>query len=55
MENKKLVELAQRIIDIDFYGARDADETPQTIADKITSEPETIILYLLDTIDNLNA
>ena len=48
-------DLAQRIIDIDPYGARDAEETPETIAEKIKTDPETIIEYLLDIIEDLQA
>ena len=45
--------MAEAIINIDFYGARDAGETAESIAEKIKTEPETIIHFLLDHIDNL--
>jgi hypothetical protein len=45
-------ELAQRIIDVDFYGAMDADATPESIAETINTNPETIIEFLLDMIED---
>lgn len=47
--------LAQRIIDLDFFGARDADATPETVADDIRNNPEAVIAWLLDQIDELTA
>lgn len=47
--------LAQRIIDLDFFGARDADATPETVAETIKNEPEQVINYLLDMIEDLQA
>ena len=47
--------LAQRIIDLDFFGARDADATPETVADDIRNNPAAVIEYLLDMIDDLQA
>lgn len=55
MNNTELLELANRIIDVDFYGARDAGATPETVADDIRNNPEAVIEYLLDIIDNLQA
>lgn len=48
-------ELAQRVMDVDFYGAMDADETPATIAETIKNDPLTIIDYLLNVIDEYQA
>ena len=48
-------ELAQRIIDIDFYGARDAEATVESVAEEIATNPEDVIAYLLDMIDDLQA
>lgn len=45
--------LAQRIIDLDFFGARDADATPETVADDIRNNPEAVIDWLLDQIEEL--
>lgn len=47
------LELANRIIDLDIYNARDYEETPETIAETIQNDPDTIIEYLLDVIDNI--
>ena len=49
------LELAQRIIDIDFYGARDSEATPETIANDIKTNPEAVIAFLLDMIDDYQA
>ena len=48
-------ELAKRIIDVDFYGARDAEATPETVADDIRNNPAAVIEFLLDQIDELTA
>jgi len=48
-------ELAQRIYDIDPYEAQDADETPETIAESITQDPLTVIKFLVDMIEDLQA
>lgn len=48
-------ELANRIIDLDFYGARDAEQTPESIADLITSDPLTVIEFLVDMVEDLQA
>lgn len=50
-----IMELAKRIIDIDFYGARDAEETPETVAEKIKNEPEVVIEYLVSIIEDYQA
>lgn len=49
------LELAQRIIDIDFYGARDAEATPESIANDIKTNPEAVISFLLDMIEDYQA
>ena len=49
------LELAQRIIDVDFYGARDAEATPETIAEDIKNNPEAIINWLLEIIEDYQA
>lgn len=52
MKNEILInELAQRIIDIDFYGARDADETPETIAETIKNDPLGVIQWLVELLE----
>lgn len=48
-------ELGQRIYDIDPYEAQDADETPETIADKIRNDPLTVISFLVDMVEDLQA
>lgn len=48
----KIEKLAERIIDVDFYGARDADATPETVAADIRNNPEIVIAWLLDIIED---
>ena len=48
-------ELAQRIIDLDFYGMRDADATPETIAADIENNPLAVIQYLVDMCEDLQS
>lgn len=48
-------ELAQRIYDIDPYEAQDNDETPETIAAAIQSDPLAIINYLVSIVEELQA
>ena len=55
MNNTDLLELANRVIDTDFYGMRDAGATPETVADDIKNNPAAVIEYLLDMIDDLQA
>lgn len=50
-----IYETAQRIIDVDIFGARDADATVESVTQDITNEPLTVINYLLDVIDDLQA
>lgn len=50
-----LLDIANRIYDLDPYGMRDADATPETIAQDIKNDPEAVITYLLDMIDELQA
>jgi len=49
------LELAQRIIDVDFYGMRDAEATPESIANDIETNPEAVIAFLLDMIEDYQA
>jgi hypothetical protein len=49
------IELAERIISIDPFGARDAEETTETIAEQIKTDPESVIEYLLNIIEELEA
>lgn len=49
------LELAQRIIDVDFYNAMDADATVESVAQDIENNPEAIISWLLDMIDDYQA
>ena len=46
-------ELSQRIIDLDFYGARDAETTPEMIADDIVNNPLAVIEYLVNMCEEL--
>ena len=45
--------LARRIISLDTFGARDARETVETVAEQIKRNPADVISYLLDIIDNM--
>lgn len=55
MIDEKLYRTAKRIIDIDPYGAADADETPESVSREILNDPLYIISFLLDVIDELQA
>lgn len=48
-------ELAQRVIDVDYYGAMDADATIESVSDDIINRPLEIINYLLDVIEDYQA
>ena len=48
-------ELARRIYDLDVYGARDNDETPETIEHLIIHDPISIINYLVEMVEELQA
>ena len=50
-----LMELADRIYSLDLYGMRDADATPEDIADEMANDPRETIKFLLDLIDELQA
>ena len=45
-------ELAERVYNVDIYEAMNNDATPADIENTISNNPETIIFFLLDTIDN---
>lgn len=44
---------ASRIYNRDIYEMRNADATPQTIANDIKNEPLSVINYLLDELENI--
>ena len=48
-------ELAARIIDLDFYGARDAEATPETVAADIELNPLAVIGYLVNMCEDLQS
>lgn len=48
-------ELAQRIYDLDTYEAIDTDTTPEDIADSIQNDPLTVIGYLVELVEDLQA
>jgi len=50
-----IMSIAQRIYDIDPWGARNEDATPETIAESIKDDPIPVIMYLLETIEELQA
>ena len=49
----ELAEIAKRVYDVDPYEARNNDETPETLAEAITTNPIGIIEFLLDTIEGI--
>ena len=50
-----IMELAERIYNVDIYEAQNNDETPETLAKTIREMPEGIIRFLLDRIEDLEA
>jgi hypothetical protein len=52
-KKEKRADLAARVYSLDIYEARNNDETPETIAETIRTNPAEIIKYLLDIIDDL--
>ena len=46
-------DLANRLYNLDVYGARNEDETPETIAETLTHDPLAVVEYLLNMIDDL--
>ena len=54
-ESKRLKDAARRIIDLDPYEARHEDETPESITAAMIKDPASVVTYLLDYIDNLEA
>lgn len=55
MEKMYIYDTATRIYNLDSYGARDNNETVDSIAETIETDPCLIISYLLDVIDELEA
>jgi len=53
--NYKLQRIANYIYNYDLYESRDADATPESIADDIEKHPLDVINYLIDIIDDLTA
>jgi len=49
------IELAQRIIDLNPWEARDTGATPETVADDIKNHADDVISYLLDILEDLYA
>jgi len=45
--------IAEKLIDLDPFGARDADATKESVIHDIETDPVSIISYLLDYIDEL--
>ena len=54
-EEKEVLELAERVYNVDIYEARNNDETPETLAEAIRTNPNGIIRFLLDRIEELEA
>ena len=56
MKNDILLnELAQRIFDIDPWGALNEDADPVSIAESIKSDPLPVIEYLVSLVEDLQA
>ena len=48
-------EAGERVYNVDIYEARNNDETPETLAEAIITNPVGIINFLCDIIDDLQA
>lgn len=55
MDKANIYDTASRIYNLDLYEARDNNETIDSIAETIETDPYLIICYLLDVIDDLQA
>ena len=55
MTNIITQELAQRIYDIDPWGAMNEDATPESIAASIKDDPLPVIQYLVELVEELQA
>lgn len=51
MNDTIIKQLSERLYNLDIFGARDAEETPETIAETLKSDPLTVVEYLLDMIE----
>lgn len=47
------LDIAERIIKIDPYGAANAEETAETVAEEIQKDPTAVIEYLLTIIEEI--
>ena len=54
-EDLEILELAERVYNVDVWEARNNDETPETLAEAIKKNPCGIIRFLLDVIDEYQA
>lgn len=54
-KTEKIKELAQRLYDLDVYGAMDNDETPWDIVVTLTQNPIIIVDYLVNLVEDLQA
>ena len=54
-EEMEVLELAERVYNVDVWEARNNDETPATLAEAIRTNPAGIIRFLLDVIDEYQA
>jgi hypothetical protein len=52
-ERKRLHDAARRIIDLDSYEARHEDETPESITAALIKDPASVVIYLLDILEEL--
>ena len=55
MIDAELLELAERVYNVDIYEAWNNDETPATLAEAIENNPRGIIRFLLDRVEELEA
>lgn len=53
MMDYQIALLAEKILDLDPYGARDADATEESVIQDMLNDPLTVISYLIDYIDEM--
>lgn len=57
MNNKKYtsLEVAKRLYNLDYFGFKEVGESVESIAKKIEEDPNHIILFLVDQVDELTS
>ena len=49
----ELLEISERVYNVDIYNAMNEDATPANIAESIQADPLPVIEYLLDVIEDM--